>query len=500
MTHPEAPDGEAVTTETTPAETTPTGARPTGTAPARPRTSPARYGVGMFGTSIPINLIKGSMLFFYVDLLGMDAAVFAGVYAVYGIIDAIDNPVFGYLSDRTRTRWGRRKPYLVVGSVVLLLASIALFVVPGGVASSATALVIWFAIFAVLAEMADSLINANYGALLPELFPAERVRASANAIRQGCQLLAMILALGLTPVLAQNVLGCPVDAAGCADPTVGYTRLAVIFAVLGVAVILYMTFGVHEDPQASHEERPPFLASIRQILTNRYFWTIGVVNACYGSAMALVLNGLQLYVRYSLGGGGLDATILQVVVVVGAIGMLALWARLVRRWGAERTWKRALPIAAVAFAPLFFVQDLLGAVIAGLCVAVGYSGVLATNDLIMARVLDDDATRHGVHREGIFLSAFGVLGRLNGLVVAAALASLTLFFGYRSGTTPGPNPDLAFRFYLSVYPVILLVIGTVISRFVHVPGWDPRNPDAGPDGRTGAAGERVEVLRGDLGD
>ena len=474
-----------------------------GSPPARTRpTSPWRYGVGMFGTSIPINLIKGSMLYFYVDLLGMPATVFATVYLVYGILDAIDNPLFGYLSDRTRTRWGRRKPYLVVGAAVLLLASIALFTVPTSVAASATLLVVWFAAFAILAEMADSLINANYGALLPELFPAEKVRASANAVRQGCQLVAMILALGLTPVLAQNVLGCPVDAEGCVDPTVGYSRLAIIFAVLGVAVILYMAFGVHENPALGREERPAFFRSIKQILGNRYFWTIGVVNACYGAAMALVLNGLQLYVRYSLGGGGLDATILQVVVVVGAIGMIGLWARLVRRWGAERTWKRALPIATVAFIPLFFVQDLLGAILAGLCVAVGYSGVLATNDLIMARVLDDDARRHGVHREGIFLAAFGVLGRLNGVVVAIALTSLTVFFGYTSGDDPGENPDLAFRFYLSVYPVLLLTIGTVISRFVHVPGWNGASDD--DDGASAGDGaeraEKVDVLRGDLGD
>ncbi|WP_454299434.1 MFS transporter [Salana multivorans] len=437
------------------------------------RTGPWRYGVGMFGTSIPINLIKGSMLYFYTVVLGMDATVFATVYAVYSVIDAIDNPLFGYLSDRTRTRWGRRKPYLVVGSLVLLVSSILIFTVPANVATNATLLVVWFATFTILAEIADSVINANYGALLPELFPAEKTRAKANAIRQSGQLVAMILALGLTPILARSVLGCEIGAAGCTNPAVGYERLAIIYAVLGVGVILYMALGVHENPAIEREERPAFFRSIGQILSSTYFWTIGVVNACYGAAMALVLNGLQLFVNYSLGGDGTTATILQVVVIVSAIALVAVWARLVRRWGAERTWKRALPIAAVAFGTMFFAQNLGTAIAAGIAVAVGYAGVLATNDLIMARVLDDDARRHGVHREGVFLAAFGVLGRLNGVIVAAALWSMTAFFGYHNGNDPGPNPDLAFRFYLSVYPVILLTIGTVISRFVHVPGWDP---------------------------
>lgn len=445
--------------------------------PPQPRhTSPGRYGIGMLGTSIPINMIRGSMLFFYVDLLGMNAATYATVYLFYGVVDAIDNPVFGYLSDRTRTRWGRRKPYLIVGAAVLLGSMIALFTVPDAAAGDATTLVVWFATFAILSEAADSLINANYGALLPELFPAEKVRARANAIRQACQLIAMILALGLTPVLAQDVLGCPIGAAGCTDPTVGYSTLAVIFGVIGSGIIVYMALGVRENPRIEGEAKPALRSSLKQILGNRHFWTIGVVNACFGSAMALVLNGLQLYVRYTLEGTGLDATILQVAVVVSAIPLILVWARLVRRWGAERTWKRALPIGALGFVPLYFADSLATAVLAGVCIAVGYAGVLATNDLVMARVLDDDARRHGVHREAIFFAAFGVLGRLNAVIVAGSLASLTLVFGYVSGDEPGPDPGSAFRTYISVYPLILLVLGTIVSRFVRVPGWEGEKP------------------------
>ncbi|MDF1488662.1 MFS transporter [Tessaracoccus caeni] len=431
-------------------------------------TSPWRYGVGMFGTSIPINLIKGSMFYFYVTLLGMPATTFAAVYAVYGVLDAIDNPVFGYLSDRTRTRWGRRRPYLVIGALVLLASMIALFLVPGRVAAGTASLVIWFTLFAILSEMADSLINANYGALLPELFPEEKRRAVANSARQGFQLAAMIIALGLTPMLAQNVLGC--TGPDCADPTVGYSRLAVIYGLIATVVIVYMALGVRENPAIDQEERPKFFRSIGQILANRYFWTVGVVSALYGTAMALLLGGLQNYVKYTLGGDGVTATILQVTVIVATMLFLMGWTQIVKRKGAAWTWKWALLVAALGFVPLFFAHNLVTAIAGGLTVALGYAGMLSTNDLILARVLDDDAARHGVHREGTFLSAFGVLTRLNGLVVALALASLTWFFGFESGENPGAQPDVAFRVYLSVYPFVLFLTGAVLSRFITVPG------------------------------
>jgi glycoside/pentoside/hexuronide:cation symporter, GPH family len=88
---------------------------------------------------------------------------------------------------------------------------------------------------------------------------------------------------------------------------------------------------------------------------------------------------------------------------------------------------------------------------------------------VIARVLDADAARHGTHRSGLFLAAFGVLGRLNGLVTAGALLSLAAIFGYRSGTDPGSDPGQAFRVYLSLYPFALLVLGTLISRFIRLP-------------------------------
>ena len=175
--------------------------------PAAPaRATPAwRYAVGMFGTSIPINMLKGSMLAFYIDLLGLDWQFYAVSIGIYAIVDAIDNPVFGFLSDRTRTRIGRRKPWLLLGAPVLGAGLIGFFAPPAGI--DGLALGVWFISFAVITELTDSMLNANYGPLLFELFPHERRRAVANGLRQGFQLVAMVISLALTPLLTTRLLG-----------------------------------------------------------------------------------------------------------------------------------------------------------------------------------------------------------------------------------------------------------------------------------------------------
>ncbi|NUS09271.1 MAG: MFS transporter [Nonomuraea sp.] len=414
----------------------------------------------MFGTSIPINMIKGSMILFYVDILGLDVRAYGVVMVIYAVIDAVDNPLLGHLSDRTRSRLGRRRPWLLVGAPMLAACMIAFFSAPDSLRGAG--LLIWFAVFAILCEAFDSMLNANYGALLPELYPRERDRAVANGLRQGFQLVALVISLAVTPLLTTQVFGTE-------NSTQGFRTTAIIYGAVALAVIVFMALGTRENPRYATRERPLLLPSIWSIVRNPMFWTVGLTGACYGTAMALVLAGIQLYVRYSLGLPVGHALYLQGIVILVSAGGLAVWTRVVARRGALWTWRLAFAVLAAGFAALFFAADLVTAIAAGILLGAGWSGMLATNDLIVARVLDADAARNGEHREGLFLSAFGFFTRLNGIATGLALTSLGVFFGYNSGADPGPDPGLAFRMYLCVYPFVLTAIGAVAARLVSVP-------------------------------
>ena len=418
----------------------------------------------MFGTSIPINMIKGSMILYYVDILGLDVRAYGVVMAIYAVIDALDNPLLGHLSDRTRSRIGRRRPWLLVGAPMLAASMIAFFSVPSTL--DGFGLVLWFAVFAILCEAFDSMLNANYGALLPELYPQERGRAVANGLRQGFQLVALVISLAVTPVLTTKVFGSE-------DSTEGFQTTAIVYGAIAVAVIMFMALSAKENPRYSNDQRPLLWRSVWSVIRDPLFWKVGLTGACYGIAMALVLSGMQLYVRYSLGLPVANALYLQGTVIVFSAGGLVVWTRVVVRRGALWTWRLAFAILAASFALLFFAVDLITALAAGLLVGVGWSGMLATNDLIVARVLDNDAARNAEHREGLFLSAFGFFGRLNGVVTGLALTSLGVFFGYNSGDNPGSDPGLAFRVYLCAYPFLLAGIGAIAARLFSVPVEEP---------------------------
>lgn len=422
--------------------------------------SASRFAVGMFGSSIPINMVRGSMLLYYVDMRGLDVRAYGIVMAIYAVIDALDNPVLGYFSDRTRTRWGRRRPWLRLAAPLIVASFIAFFAAPSQL--EGMGLVLWFAVFAILTEAADSMFSANYGALLPEAFPQERDRALANSMRQGFQLLAMVLSVAVTPWLATQVLGTE-------DSPVGFTRTALIYGAIALVAFFVFVSGVREDPARQAELPPSFLHSIKDILTLPLFWAVGIASACYLIPLAIALSGMQLYVKYSLDVPVRYTTVVMGIAIAVAASFLPVWTALVRRFGAPPIWRAAFAVLALGFIPLSIAHTLPTAIFGTVVVAVGWSGLLSSNDLIMARILDHDARKHGVHREGIFMSAFGVFGRLTGALGGIALATLGALYGYYSGDNPGERPGDAFRLYTGVYPLIFATVGTIIANLIRLP-------------------------------
>lgn len=402
----------------------------------------------MFGTSLPINMFLAFMAFFYIDTLGMPVAAYSAVLAGYAVIDALDNPLYGFLSDRTRTRWGRRRPWLIVATPVLGVSFVLFFSPPE---LSGTGLIAWFAVFTVLTGTADSMVNANYGALLPELFPQERRRALANSLRQGFQLVAMILSIAMVPMIADLI---------------GYSLTALILAVVAVAVILVCATGAHENPAAVTAATPRLLDTAKTIVRHSKFWLIALVGGAYSAGMTLVLAAVAFYVKYTLSLPSTSATyLLATVIGISAVSLVA-WTRLVRRFGPEPVWRSALALLALALALMSLAGGLASAIAFGALVGFGYSGVMATMDLIVARLLDEDTARTGQHREGMFLAAFGFFNRLDAWVKSLAFLSVAALFGFASGDSPGPHPELAAQFLLSVFPAGLVALAALLSCFV----------------------------------
>jgi GPH family glycoside/pentoside/hexuronide:cation symporter len=402
----------------------------------------------MFGLSITGYMYQTYGTFFYNDKIGLSMVAIGIGNIFFAVWDAFNDPVAGYLSDRTRTRWGRRRPWLLVGVAVFAVASILFFSPP---AVQGAALAVYFTIFLMLTETANTVTSVNYHSLLPELFRERDKRNRANSIRQALQLVGMIISVSLTPLVA-GVLG--------------YQITALILGLLGGGLIVYSVLGCQERRDFRDSPQPKLGESLRAIALNRNFWPVAVSHFFYQATAGLLLAGIPFYIKYSLGLPDGMATFLSAAVFVSAIPSMVLWYKLINRFGTVRVWRLALLWLCLSLLPLYFAGTIGFACAAGVLVGIGIAGVTANLDMVNSELIEDDAARHGVRREATFFAGISFITRLSGLMRSGVFMLIFVIFGFESGENPGSNPGTAARFMMILFPAVLMLCSVGISLLV----------------------------------
>lgn len=115
---------------------------------------------------------------------------------------------------------------------------------------------------------------------------------------------------------------------------------------------------------------------------------------------------------------------------------------------------------------MFFANSLVLAMVFGAFIGIGVAGVTANIDLINAKIIDEDAAASGLRREGIYQSTISFLIRFSGLIQSFVLLLIASIFGFVNKDNPGPQPGIAAKYMLIVFPVVLMALSFIASRFV----------------------------------
>lgn len=413
---------------------------------------PWRYGIGMFGITIPGQMYVAYSSFYYSDKLGLGLQYISLGMIFYAIWDAFNDPLMGFLSDRTRTSMGRRKPWILAGAPLFALFFYLFFSPPNALTGNTLWFTLYFTVLLMLTETMSTVTTTNYHSLFPELFKDESSRTKANAIRQSLQLVGMIIGVSLTPMIADAI---------------GFSASSAILGVLGMGLLLYSILGCKEDPDFLNTPTPGLIESLKAVLFNKNFWVIGGANMFYQATAGLALAAIPFFVKYALELPDSQVTYLSAAVFAIAIPAVSIWASQVKRFGALKTWRASLVFLGLSFIPMFFVNTLITAMIAGAFIGIGIAGVTACLDLINALVIDEDSARSGLRREGIYHSAINFIIRLSGLIRSLVFYLVFIFFGFSSSEVPGDNPALAVRTMMAVFPFILMIISSAFSLLVN---------------------------------
>lgn len=417
--------------------------------PAKPSTAPWAYALGEFGLSLPTQVVGSFLVFYFTDHIGLAATWVALARGINALWDTINDPLFGYLSDRTQHSRGRRWPWLRVGLPLYVLFSLPLWWVPEDL--QGFGLFIYFLFFLLLFEALASLVYLNFNALFPALYPEEDTRVRVNALRRAASLLGLLAVTSLSPLLFTRW---------------GFGEMMLVWiAVAGLS--LWGFFAHLREPGWT----PPsayagFWVNLLDTLKNRNFRLMLLAVALTQTALGLLLLGFPFFAKYALELPGAQTGVLFGAVFGVALVCAFAWPAITRRLGARQGWQLAMGVFVLALLPLWLLDSLTWTLVITLPLGFALSGVVVLQDVVLARVIDQDAALTGLRREGAFYGTAAVLIRLSGFIQNSILASLTPLFGYVSGDQPGPAPEAAFRFLMAGPPALAMLLSALVVRFI----------------------------------
>jgi GPH family glycoside/pentoside/hexuronide:cation symporter len=410
--------------------------------PATQKVSPVTYGLGTLGLVILGGTFDAYVYFYYVDVLGLALTLAAIIRLVYAIWDTLDNPLFAYLSDNTRTRFGRRYPWLLLGLPLYLLFFGLVFTVPESFRHSKV--LFWYLLgTVVLYETLSTVVGTNFGALFPELFQKLPQRIRAGAFNRAGHALGLIVGLVFTPWVYHYL---------------GFIGMAWLYAALAGSLLLISILSNAEQPPARSLNPVSTIVAFREILRERVFWWYALTLMFIVFAMNLFPLVIPFFAKYTLKADEGATSLIFGVSLLVALGAIPLWAKLIHRWSARIVLLWVIGLMAAACVGLGLAPNLAGAVLATTAFGLGWAGFMVCHDVLQAALVDQHHQHTGQRSEGVYYSLLGFSTRLAGILQSLAMVLIGILFGYVSGENPGPQPGNAFRFLIGVVPVISLML------------------------------------------
>lgn len=414
------------------------------------------YCFGSFGSSILGQTFTTWAQIYYVDLLKMPLRLYAVAMFIYGVWNAINDPLAGQLSDMTRSRYGRRIPYILFGIIPFGIAFVLLWRVPGGLIHSAAGLFAYFLGMAFLFDGLFTVVILNWTALYPEMYPRLEQRAYISALRQALGIVGMIVGMVLAPLVRARL---------------GWGGMGFLFGGLGIAAMFLSLLGSRERPEFSESQGLNIWQSLRYTFMNRSFVTFVLVSFFVQFTFVLIPATIPFYSKYVMGISDKQNTLLLAPIFVVALPMVWIWGAITNRIGPRRTTMAALVLFMAGIVPYWFVHSLVSGMIASALLGIGLSGLMILIDVPIADVVDDDETRTGVRREGMYFGANAFMVRL-GISLEAIVFSLFMdVAGYKAGLPHQPAAVVpALKLLMTVVPIASLALALVALYYYPIHG------------------------------
>jgi glycoside/pentoside/hexuronide:cation symporter, GPH family len=426
-----------------------------------PRSLRVGYGLGSF-CSGTFSTVPGLLLLYYLtNVLAVPAATAGIVVFLPKAWDLVINPYVGRRSDRTVSRFGPRRPWLLAGAAVLPLTFVLTFAGPPLRGGSAA---VYVGVSFFLAATAFALFEVPYKAMPAEMTDDYHEQSDLLSWRMIFLGLAILVSGSLAPAIA--------NARGGVATAEGYRFMGL--AVGGVLLVaLVATFvGTARAPHIARAaaEPTPFRQQLAAARDNHSFVTLLLLGCAQMVAAGMMLAGAPYFATYTLHDSAAVTTLF--LALVGPIVVtMPLWVRLARRFDKRGAMQVASALFLIGAAALSL-TPVLGAVYAHVCVVIvgiGYAGLQLLQFSMLADTLIADELRSGIRRSGVFTGLWTAAETVTFAFGALLLSWLLSLAGFVSSdpSRPVSQPDSAITTVVlggTLVPALLMAIAMVLIR------------------------------------
>lgn len=415
------------------------------------------FGLGDYGLNLYWQTLSLFVLFFYTDVLGLPASTAGLIYMVASIWDGLTDPVMGALAERTRTRWGRYRPYLLIASVPLALSFCFLFFMPGLDGFGLTAVVMAGHL---LFRTCYTVLSIPFTSLTARITSSARERSQLAGFRMVFASMAgMTVAYTTQPMVAYF---------GGGDAARGFIYSAAVFAMVATAIFPIVFLSTREPPEDMGSAHFIGLAQCwENVSRNRAFWV--VIFAAIGGVMCSTVIGKSIlyYYKYFLHD---EAGARYALVAYTGTGMffVPVWVFLSNQYlGKQRTWlvSTVVVLLGLAYFALRDIQSSLEMLLLIAFLNIGTIGIWLTFWSMLPDTVEYGAWRTGVRVES-FTFGLGSFAQKVALGLAAGLFGAALdFVGYVPNVEQTPETLAGMKAIIVGFPSAGLIIGGIIMLF-----------------------------------
>lgn len=412
-----------------------------------------KFGIGDFGVSVMGALIQFYMLFYYTDVVGINPGL-AGTAMLVGKLtwDMVNDVLFGYLGDRTRSRWGRRRPYLIFCAVPMMLSFWLLLSIPEGLTGAAA----FFTIFgtAMLFDTFHTLVCTNYSAMTAELTMDYDERTSLSTYRMIFSIIGYLCGAGATTLLASII-----SSQTGMSTRQAWSMVGLIFGALGAVTTLIPGLFLKNKPviDAEPTKLPPVKA-VLSTLKNKPFLKYLLISMIMSTAFTMVTTMLSYYLIYQLDMA--DSLYLVMFLMLGTLAVfLVPCSHVSAKLGKAKTYALGISIASAGLIVAFFLsgQSIVIYILAAI-VGMGFSSQWVCPHSMMPDVIEYDELETGERREGIYYGMNATAGKITGALGSAICGWGMELTGYVEGAAQSAEALLAIRAMFALIPALLLFV------------------------------------------